>query len=157
MNKILCTCALVMLTGCAAAPAGERADDRTRDQELLRRYIIESGEALNRRDLKTMMGRVAPDLVLTFPGVPDIDYSALQKGYAEMIAQPETTRITTVPTVQEVMVSGDLGIVRVTWTTTIEVAGAERKVRSARDMQVWRRTAGEWQFVRGMYFHEPAR
>jgi len=132
-----------------------RASDTARDEALLRQYIVESGEAFNRRDLNGMLARVSPDLILTYPGIPDMSYDDLAKGYAEMIAQPPGVRITTVPTVEEVIVSSGLGVVRITWTTTTESASG-RKVRRMRDMQVWQRSGqGEWRFIRGIHFREP--
>lgn len=64
-----------------------RASDTAGDEALLRQYIVESGDAFNRRDIKAMLARASPDLVLTYPGVPDMSYDDLAKSYAEQNAR----------------------------------------------------------------------
>jgi ketosteroid isomerase-like protein len=152
--RVLVFGAALAYVGCWSPAA--RASDTARDEALLRQYIVESGDAFNRRDLKAMLARVSPDLVLTYPGVPDMGYDDLAKSYAEMIAQPPGIKLTTVPSVEEVIVSGELAVVRITWTTTTASA-SQSKVRRMRDLQVWRRSGqGEWRFIRGIHFREPA-
>lgn len=53
--------------------------------------------------------------------------------------------------------SGDLAVVRVTWTTTITQGDPPRAAtRLARDLQVWRREPdGSWKFARGMHYRTP--
>lgn len=37
------------------------------------------------------------------------------------------------------------------------IAASESKVRRMRDVQIWRRGGqGEWRFIRGIHFREPA-
>jgi steroid delta-isomerase len=147
--------ASLLLAHCASV--SQHAGTSQRDQELLRQYVAESAAAVNRRDLKAMMATVSPDLILTYPGIADMGYEALENGYAEMIALPAGTSVTTAPTIEEIIVSGDLAVIRVTWTTTTVSGPSDRKVRRMRDMQVWRRNdQGEWKFTRGMHFREPA-
>lgn len=147
--------AIFVLAGCANT--SQHPESSQRDQELLRQHVAESAEAVNRRDLKAMMATVSPDLILTYPGIADMGYVALEKAYTEMLALPAGTSVTTVPTIEEMIVSGDLAVVRIIWITTTASGPADRNVRRMRDMQVWRRNdRGEWKFTRGMHFREPA-
>jgi ketosteroid isomerase-like protein len=95
-------------------------------------------------------------VVLTYPGIPDSDYATLDAGYREMTSLPAGVTVTTAPTIEEIIVSGDLGVVRVTWnTTTVQTQPAQRSTRQLRDLQVWRREADGWKFYRGMHFRVP--
>ncbi len=84
-------------------------------------------------------------------------YETLARGYREMLRTPGVT-LRTVPAIHEVLVSGDLAVVRVTWTTTITRGEPARSTtRLARDLQVWRREGdGSWKFARGMHYRTPA-
>jgi ketosteroid isomerase-like protein len=145
---------LLLLAGCAGT--ARHAQSSPQDQALLRRLVVESGNALNRRDLEGMVASISPDLVLSYPGIADMGYESLKRAYAEMIA-PGGASVTTVPTIEEVLVSGDLAVVRVTWTTTIASGPSDQKTRRTRDMQIWRRDdRREWKFIRGMHYREPA-
>ena len=127
-----------------------------RDVEAIRAAVVHSGEAANAGDPGEVMSLYARDILLSYPGVPDMDYAALERGYREMLRTPGVT-LRTVPDVHEIMVSGDLAVVRVTWTTTITEAQPVRSTsRLARDLQVWRREPdGSWKFARGMHYRVP--
>jgi ketosteroid isomerase-like protein len=93
---------------------------------------------------------------VTYPGIPDQDYATLDAGYREMTSLPAGVTVTTAPSIEEIIVSGNLGVVRVTWnTTTVQAEPAQRSTRQLRDMQVWRREADGWKFFRGVHFRVP--
>jgi len=154
MSKRMWMAALVVAV-VSSAGAQQARESQARDEALLRQYIIESGEAFNNHDLDGMMARISPDLVLSYPGIPDMGYAELKKAYEEMIALPPGMSIKTSPTIEDVIVSGSLGAVRVTWTTTRTDQNSGTTVRRMRDMQIWRRDAdGEWRFLRGMHYRD---
>jgi ketosteroid isomerase-like protein len=111
-----------------------------------------------RGDPDSILSHYAQDIVLSYPGIPDQDYATLAKGYGELRSRPAHVTANTRPTFDEILVNGDLAIVRVRWTTTISVAArdtlpAREATRYLRDLQVWRREpAGEWRFIRGMHY-----
>ena len=128
-----------------------------RDVEAIRRAVIESGEAFNRRDPAGIMALYARDIVLVYPGIPDSDYADLERSFAQMTAGTPGVTVRTSPNIEEILVSGDLAVVRVTWTTTTtETTPARVSTHQMRDMQVWRWEAdGSWKFARGMHFRDP--
>ncbi len=146
---------LILLVSFAAEASAQTQHER--DVETLRAAILRSGEAFNAGDHAAMMAPVARDLVLTYPGIPDMGYDSLSAGYRRMADRPAGVTSRTVPTVEEILVSGDLAVIRVTWTTTVtETSPARSATRQMRDMQVWRREAdGGWTFFRGMHFRNP--
>lgn len=123
------------------AGAGTVTWGAERDVAAIRAAVVHSGEAANAGDPEEVMSLYARDILLGYPGVPDMDYAALGRGYREMLRTPGVT-LRTVPEIHEIMVSGDLAAVRVTWTTTVT--------------KVWRREAdGSWKFARGMHHRVP--
>ena len=100
------------------------------------------------------MARYDPDIILSYPGVADQDHAALLAGYRRLCAgsgggdgSVETTRAA----YDEILVSGDVAIARLTWSTHLRGMSAG-SVRRLRDMQIWRRTARGWLFFRGVHF-----
>lgn len=143
----------------AAAPhtiAAQATQGPGEDVEALRALVIRSGEAFNARDPDGIMALYSRDIVLSYPGIPDTEYEAIASGYREMTNLPAGVTVNTVPDIEEIIVSGDMGIVRVTWnTTTVRTEPAQRSTRQMRDLQVWRREADGWKFYRGMHFRVP--
>lgn len=126
------------------------------DVEALRALVIRSGEAFNAKDPNAIIALYSREVVLTYPGIPDQDYEMLDAGYREMTNLPAGVTVTTAPIIEEIIVSGNLGVVRVTWnTTTVQAEPAQTSTRQLRDMQVWRRESDGWKFFRGVHFRVP--
>ena len=111
-----------------------------------------------RGDPDAIMAHYAPDIVLSYPGIPDQDFAILTRSFGELRRRPANVSAVTVPTFDEILVSGNIGVVRVRWTTRIRVAATDTSAaresgRYLRDLQVWRREAsGRWLFIRGMHY-----
>lgn len=137
-------------------PAGKAKPTQEQDIATLRNMIIKSGEAFNAIDPDAIIAPYARDVILSYPGVPDMDYDTLAKSYAGLRTRKDVVEKTS-PTIEEVLVSGDLGVIRVMWTThTTEVATGRQSTRQMKDLQVWRRESdGAWKFIRGMHFRIP--
>lgn len=140
---------LLLLVYCAL-PTAVLADAAA-DAAAIRAKIVKGAEAAMRGDAAGIMAHYAKDILLSYPGIPDQDYATLWKGYAE--PRPPGTTMRTEPEFDEILLSGDLAVVRVNWTTTLTFTDPPRQTtRQARDIQVWRKRDGEWLFVRGMHF-----
>jgi ketosteroid isomerase-like protein len=138
------------------ASAEAAASSTERDVAILREKIRKSGEAFNNVDSDAIIAPYARDVVLSYPGVPDMGYETLAKAYAGLRDRKDVVEKTS-PTIEEILVSGDLGIIRVMWnTSTTEVATGRQSSRQMKDLQVWRREKdGTWMFIRGMHFRIP--
>jgi ketosteroid isomerase-like protein len=138
----------IVMAGCASG------QNRKCDEEALREAIVRSAAAFNAGDADAIIAPYARDVVLSYPGIPDMTYEMLKQSYIEMVDRPSGVTVSTVPTIEEVLVSGDLGIIRVMWTTTTTVADPPRvETRKLKDLQVWRREPnGTWTFARGMHY-----
>lgn len=118
----------------AAMEAGARACESGRPDDIVRSY--------------------ARDISLSYPGIADQDYETILAGYRRLCAGSggaEGTVETTRGEFQEILVSGDLAVVRVIWNTHLR-GMAPGTVRRLQDMQVWRRTPEGWRFFRGVHF-----
>ena len=160
---------LLLCATAAALPAqqdrrlhasGEEA--RRRDSVAVHQAVLRGGAALNERNADAIIALYARDLVLSYPGEPDMGYEAFARAMREMTGADTTRlRLTTQGSVDEVMVSGDLAVVRVVWTTmTVSRARGDssevRATRRMKDLQVWRRDPdGAWRFARGMHYRLP--
>ena len=128
------------------------------DAQAIRAKILQGARGFMLGNPDTVLAHYARDIVLSYPGIPDMDYATLARSYGELRRRPAGERATTTPTFDEVLVSGDLAVVRVRWTTTVTDSTGRTNTRRLRDMQVWRRERdGQWMFVRGMHYREPER
>ena len=134
--------------------------DHAADSAQIRATIERGARGFMRGDPDSILAHYAPDIVLSYPGIPDQDYATLARGYGELRARPSNVSAVTTPAFDEIMVAGDLAIVRLRWRTTISVSKtdatpAQEATRFLRDLQVWRREAsGEWRFIRGMHYRD---
>lgn len=134
-------------------PALQAAADSTE----IRAAIERGARGFERGDPDSILSHYARDIVLSYPGIPDMNYADLVRNYDELRRRPRHVTATTRPTFDEILVEGKLAIVRVRWTTTIRSAAtdstpARTSTRYLRDLQVWRRDPAGWRFVRGMHY-----
>jgi len=133
---------------------------RAADSAAIRAAIERGARGFERAQPDSILAHYARDIILSYPGIPDQDYATLVRGYGQLRSRPATERATTTPTFDEILVAGDLAVVRLRWTTTIRSAAtattaAAESTRYLRDLQVWRREAdGEWRFIRGMHYRD---
>lgn len=142
---------LALLLSAAALPAAAQAQAAS-DEALLRAAIEAGARACEAGRPDEVIRGYAPDILLHYPGVPDQDLASLRAGYRQLCAGTgEGTVETTRASFDEVIVSGDLAVVRLTWATHLRgmPAGAVRRLR---DVQIWRRTPEGWRFSRGVHF-----
>jgi steroid delta-isomerase len=152
----------VALAALLAAPAALHAQSHApprapdADAQAIRAKILTGARGFMIGNPDTVLAHYARDIVLSYPGIPDMDYATLARSYGELRRRPAGERAETTPTFDEVLVSGDMAIVRVRWTTTITDSTGRANTRRLRDLQVWRRERdGEWMFIRGMHYREP--
>jgi len=154
---------IVLLSICVrstgAQPANRPASAAS-DSARIRTAIERGARGFERGMPDSILAHYAPDVILSYPGIPDQDYRTLAQGYSQLPARASWLSATTTPTFDEILVTRDLAVVRLRWTTTMREAAhdsfaARQTTRYLRDLQVWRREpTGEWRFVRGMHYHD---
>ncbi|HJX26902.1 MAG TPA: nuclear transport factor 2 family protein [Thermoanaerobaculia bacterium] len=157
--RLLIACSvLATVLGASEAGAAETvATQQEKDIATLRSLIIESGDAFNDKDPDRIMALYASDVVLSYPGIPDMGYADFAKAYSELRNSTPGVTVKTSPNIEEILVSGDLGVIRITWnTTTTETNPPKESTRQMKDLQIWRRQAdGTWKLSRGMHYRMP--
>ena len=149
---LVAVASLIVATSCVRPSTRASASRDDAAVATIRATIERGARGFMSGQPDTILSHYARDIVLSYPGIPDQDYATLEKVYGELRSRPADVRVTTAPTFDEVLVSGDLAVVRVRWTTTI-TRGDQTTTRRLKDMQIWRRESdGRWMFIRGMHY-----
>jgi ketosteroid isomerase-like protein len=161
---------LLACVACASTEGGAGSNGRHQaDSSAIRASIERGARGFMQGAPDTILAHYAPDVILSYPGIPDQDYATLARGYGELRTRPPDVSAVTMPAFDEILVDGNLAVVRLRWRTTISVAATDTAparvaTRFLRDLQVWRReSSGAWRFIRGMHYRdstaafEPAR
>ncbi|NGX57979.1 MAG: hypothetical protein K940chlam3_00880 [Chlamydiae bacterium] len=73
----------------------------------------------NSRNLQGVCKLFAPDLIASYPGTKDRNYDQMCETLSQSIHHPNKTFRYDVPTIEQMIVSDDIAIVRLIWTLTI--------------------------------------
>lgn len=154
-----CPARTVQAAGVSSA-RGTRVLSTVSDSAYIRAAIERGARGFEHGAPDSILAHYAPDVILSYPGIPDQDYATLARGYNELRKRPPGTRATTTPTFDEIIITRDIAVVRLRWRTAIREAAhdavpAGETIRYLRDLQVWRRESScEWRFVRGMHYRD---
>lgn len=133
----------------AAAPTTSRAQ---RDAETLRSIITAGARSCAAGKPDEIVAHYSKDILLSYPGVPDQRYDDLLSGYRRMCkGAGEGSLESSIPNFEEILVSGDMAVARITWSTHIR-GMAPGTVRQLRDVQIWQKKPGGWKFIRGVHY-----
>jgi len=131
---------------------GTRADSTSTARADIRAALERWTTAFNERDAPGACALFTRDLVATYPGVPDRDYQAMCRHLSSALRDPVRSLRYSFE-LEEILVSGDLAVVRLVWTlqNTRPGEAAERLVRE-RGVDVFRRENGAWKVMRSMAY-----
>jgi ketosteroid isomerase-like protein len=143
---------LLMVMGSLDAQA---QSDSARAAGTIRASLAHWVAAANRQDWRAAAEVWAPDLIGWYPGQPDDTFEKEQAQAAHPRPGRKPTRYEV--TVNEVMVSGSLAVVRDSWRFTTNPGSADSSVSSVRSFEVWRRQPdGAWKIARWISAPEPS-
>jgi steroid delta-isomerase len=142
---------VALLLGCHAP--GDASADAERD---IRAALLRWPEDWNARKLSAVCGLFAADVVLSFPGTPDRGHREMCDGFAAVLGGPRGGFRYDPPDIEEVLVSGDLAVVRLRWTSRAAREGASGEViERERGIDVFRRGEdGIWRILRSHAYPE---
>ena len=130
----------------ALAPAPALADAEA-DEAAIAARLGAWAEAFNARDASRTCDLFAADLVSSMRGRPDEGRDAVCRRIASALADRGVTLRYT-PDIEEILVSGDLAVVRLVWTVTIQ-RGPSPAVTKEPGLDVFRREPdGQWRIIR---------
>jgi uncharacterized protein (TIGR02246 family) len=142
---------MLCLLAVEAMATSSRADpdsDRAAITERLQRWTT----AFNTHDAAGICDLFASDLVSTVPGDLDGSRDALCTRLAALQAKPGLQLHYDNPDIREIIVSGDIAVVRLFWTLTTK-NGAEQDMTREAGMDVFKRQPdGKWSIARFLSF-----
>jgi uncharacterized protein (TIGR02246 family) len=97
----------------------------------------------------------APDLLYDFQGLPEQNFALLCARLHRVLAAKAPPRYHYDLRIKEILVSGDLAVVRLTWTSTVTDAGGRQSTDDEPGLDVFdRQPDGIWRIIR--YIAYPA-
>jgi len=143
--------ALVALAGVVTA-GGARAADTAADEQAITERLQRWTAAFNARDVAGACDLFAPELVYSLPGLVDASYERMCGNFRVVFAKPGLRLTYAEPAIHEIIVDGDLAVVRLTWTLTA-ASGGETDTTSDEGLDVFRRQPdGRWSIIRFIAF-----
>jgi steroid delta-isomerase len=129
-----------------------RAADET--EAAIRAVLTQWTVAFNARDASHICDLFAPDLRYDFRGLPERDYATLCSLLKRALSDT-TRKLDYSPDIKEIIVSGDLAIVRLVWNVRMAVDGKTIETREP-GLDVFRKQPdGTWKIVRYLAYEEP--
>jgi steroid delta-isomerase len=104
--------------------------------------------AFNARDEERVCDLFAPDLAANYQGEPERDYSSLCEMLRGAVRDPYVTYRYSVE-INDIVVSGETGVVRLVWTLEIEKAGTAKQTIEEPAVDIFHHQAdGSWKISR---------
>jgi steroid delta-isomerase len=139
---------LAILLALSVAPA---AADPAADEAAIRQRLADWTAAFNARDVRGACEIFAPGLRYTVPGVRDGTQAMICATYVRLFHGDDLGLSYAPPQIHEITVSGDVAVVRLTWTLTTQADGAETTIEEGIDI-FRRQPDGRWSIARFIAF-----
>ncbi|MGA2638451.1 YybH family protein [Methylocella sp.] len=145
----LMACLCLLAVTATALPA--RADEAA-DKAAITARLRGFADAFNARDAAGFCDIFAPDLIATIPLAPEASREAICGNLDRLLARPDLRLHYDYPEIREIIVSGDIAVVRIMWTLTVR-KGAEQDTTPEGGIDVFRRQPdGRWSIARTATF-----
>jgi steroid delta-isomerase len=152
MRILLTSLGLLLAAVCTPASAQPEGAAETAIRAALARWTSD----FNARDASRICDLFAKDLRYDFRGLPERGYDALC-GLLHKALADRTKQFVYSHEIREIIVSGDLADVRLTWTVKVTRPGAATAVESKEPgLDVFRRQPdGSWKIIRYIAYEAP--
>jgi ketosteroid isomerase-like protein len=154
-NVLTRTAGALMLALATCGPVVAQSPDQA-DSDI-RAALMKWTADFNARNLGEVCDLFASDLRYDFQGLPERSYDDICKLLHTSLSDA-TKRFTYLPpAIKEIIVSGDLAVVRLTWTLKVRNEGGSGDVTSEEvGLDVFRRQPdGRWKIIRYIAFEAP--
>jgi ketosteroid isomerase-like protein len=146
-----CLSGLAIVAIVAAATAVARADT-VADEAAIRQRLEQWTAAFNAKDVRGSCDLFAHDLIYSIQDVANGTYGTMCGNLTKILGRSDIRLHYAVPAVREVIISGDIAAVRLTWTLTVERGGAT-DTTTEEGMDLFRRQPdGRWSIARYIAF-----
>jgi steroid delta-isomerase len=145
----------ILVLGCWALAASPAIADATAEKAI-RDALTRWTAAFNARDASRICDLFAPDLRYDFRGTPERDYAAMCSALQRALGDRSKT-LTYSFDVKEIIVSGDMAIVRLVWTSKLSRPDSGQVIETKEPgLDVFRRQPdGMWRISRYMAYEAP--
>jgi uncharacterized protein (TIGR02246 family) len=143
-TNLICWLAVCFLSGVVAFAQAPK------DDQQIRAIIEDCEKGYNEDNADLVLQHYSKDILVSYPGRDDMDYEGFTKAYREMMSR--RVKKTIRAQIDEIVISGDLAMVRLQWYTTLHTNEGDN-LRKAKDLQIFRKENGKWKFYRGMWYH----
>ena len=141
-NKFLLV--FFMLLACSGRVLAVENSEEAKITSLLQKWP----QDFNAKDIRATCGLFAPDLVATYPGAPDRNYEEMCRHITEALTSTNRTFLYEAPLIEQIMIEGDLAVVRLIWTLKITTPNRNPEMIKERGLDVFRRQKdGSWKIA----------
>jgi ketosteroid isomerase-like protein len=146
------TALAVALLAISLVPAHAAGDDSAAE---IRAALDAWTNDFNARRADKVCGLFEPGLIYDFQGLPEQRYGDICPRLKRALADDTRSWTYAQPDIKEILVFGDVAVVRLTWTSTV-TGGPEGAVKSVEPgMDIFRRQPdGSWKIMRYMAFSQ---
>ena len=143
-----------VLAGCLLAPAAAQSEAAA--EKAIRDALTRWTADFNAREASRICDLFAPDLRYDFRGTPERDYDAMCSALRRALGDRSKT-LTYSFDIKEIIVSGDMAIVRLVWTSQLSHSGSAQVIETKEPgLDVFRRQPdGTWRISRYMAYEAP--
>jgi uncharacterized protein (TIGR02246 family) len=149
-SRVAAAAAVLALLSPVAAQSDDGAEKAIRD--ALSKWTAD----FNARGASRICDLFAPDLRYDFRGMPERDYNAMCSALHRALGDRSKTLSYSFD-IKEIIVSGDMAIVRLVWTSRLSRDGSSQVIETKEPgIDVFRRQAdGKWRISRYMAYEAP--
>ena len=144
---------LILILAMTLAPAPAAADDDA--QAAIRRALLQWTADFNARRADKVCDLFEPGLIYDFQGLPEQRFDDICPGLKRALGDDTRSWTYAQPDIKEILVFGDMAVVRLTWTSTV-TGGPEGEVKSVEPgMDIFRRQPdGSWKITRYLAYSQ---
>ena len=144
--------ALVVAVATVVGMTAPAFADPAADRAAIIQRVESWPEAFNAKDARGSCDLFAPDLLYSFPGMLRGTRETMCTNFEKLFARTDLQARYEKPDIHEIIVAGDVAIVRLTWTLTTEANGA-KDTTTEEGMDFFRRQPdGRWSIARYIAF-----
>ncbi len=151
MRSILHGGALIGICLLSVGTAVPAHADLNADKAAISSRLYQWADAFNARDRAGTCDLFAPDLISTVSGAPDAGRDVVCARLAALLAKPDM-QFHYSPDIQEIIVSGDIAVVRLIWTLTVDRGNEQQSSRETGIDIFQRQPDGRWSIIRFLAF-----
>jgi uncharacterized protein (TIGR02246 family) len=147
---------LAIVLACGVFSAGAAAQPADKAEAAIRDALAKWTADFNARDAERICDLFAPDLVYDYRGFPERTHDDLC-GLLRRSLADGTRQFTYALDIKEIIVAGDLAVVRLVWTLRTRLPGESTAVESKEPgLDVFRRQPdGSWKIIRYIAYEAP--